>query len=72
MCNLSCTPQLLENDNSNINPVYNTQKYECSQCPKKKTSSLQFLLGLRKFTKSGTVSTVERRVWRATYMAWGR
>ena len=36
MCNLSWTSPLLEKDNSKINTVYNTQKYECSQYQKKK------------------------------------
>ena len=35
MCNLPWTPPLLEKDNSNIYPVYNTKKYECSQYRKK-------------------------------------
>ena len=37
MCDLSWTPLLLEEDNFNkINPVYNTNKYECSQYRKNK------------------------------------
>ena len=40
MGKLSWTPPLLKKDNSNINPVHNTKKYECSQYRKKNKKTL--------------------------------